>query len=109
MASTRYAFFICLLTGVSSPSRKNYGKRLTYTTDLLYNKSVVGEHMITNRVGSPVRGEDFYGRESFVELIWQKLKLGNILLAAPRRFGKTSVMYHLIDNPRWDYRLVHAD
>ncbi len=65
--------------------------------------------MIENRVGPPVRGEDFYGREAFVELVSEKLKVGHVLLAAPRRFGKTSVMYRLIDAPRWNYRVVHAD
>jgi hypothetical protein len=65
--------------------------------------------MITNRVGPPVRGTDFYGREALVDLIWQKLSVGNVLLAAPRRFGKTSVMYRLMDGPRPGYKLVHAD
>jgi len=62
-----------------------------------------------NPVGPPVRGKDFYGRDSFVEIVWEKLRGGNVLLAAPRRFGKTSVMYRLIDEPRWDYKFVHAD
>jgi len=44
-----------------------------------------------------------------VDLVWEKLSFGHVILAAPRRFGKTSVMYRLIDNPRWDYRLVHSD
>jgi len=65
--------------------------------------------MITNRVGPPVRGDDFFGREAFVKLVSDKLKAGHVLLAAPRRFGKTSVMYRLMDDPQWDYRIVHAD
>lgn len=65
--------------------------------------------MVINRVGAPVRGDDFYGREVLIDLVWQKLRNGNILLAAPRRFGKTSVMYRLIDEPRFDYKIVHAD
>lgn len=65
--------------------------------------------MIVNRVGPPVRGTDFFGREAFVTLASEKLKAGHILLAAPRRFGKTSVMYKLMDDPQWDYRIVHAD
>ncbi|MCI0490028.1 MAG: hypothetical protein L0229_25835 [Blastocatellia bacterium] len=65
--------------------------------------------MVTNRVGPPVRGEDFYGRDEFVKLVSNKLKAGDVVLAAPRRFGKTSVMYRLIDEPAWDYRVVHAD
>ncbi len=62
-----------------------------------------------NRIGPPVRGEDFFGRESFVDLVWQRVRAGHVLLAAPRRFGKTSVMYALIDAPRHDFRIIHAD
>ncbi len=65
--------------------------------------------MLGNRVGPPVRGNDFYGRDAFVKLVSDKLKAGHVLLAAPRRFGKTSVMYRLIDSPLWNYRVVHAD
>ena len=65
--------------------------------------------MVENRVGPPVRGKDFYGRDRFVDLVAAKLKAGYVLLAAPRRFGKTSVMYNLMDQPRWDYQVVHAD
>jgi len=46
--------------------------------------------MITNRVGLLVRGADFYGHEAFVHLTADKLKAGHMLLATPRRFGKTS-------------------
>jgi AAA+ ATPase superfamily predicted ATPase len=56
--------------------------------------------MVENRVGPPVRGKDFYGREAFVKLVSDKLKVGYVLLAAPRRFGKTSVMYRLMDAPQ---------
>jgi len=65
--------------------------------------------MLSNRVGPPVRGGDFYGREPFIQVVADKLKVGHVLLAAPRRFGKTSVLYSLIDQPRWPYRIVHAD
>jgi uncharacterized protein len=53
--------------------------------------------MAENIVGPVVRRENCYGREQIVEIIWKKLKNGNVLLAAPRRFGKTSIMYRLID------------
>ncbi len=65
--------------------------------------------MAENRVGTPVRGKDCFGRERFVELVWQKVAAGHVLLAAPRRFGKTSVMYRLMDAPRDNYKIVHAD
>jgi len=42
-------------------------------------------------------------------MISEKLKAGHVLLAAPRRFGKTSIMYRLIDEPLWDYTVIHAD
>jgi hypothetical protein len=67
------------------------------------------KHVPSNLVGPPARGNDFYGRDQFVDLVWEKLGLGHVILAAPRRFGQTSVMYRLIDAPRWDYRLVHCD
>lgn len=65
--------------------------------------------LVSNRVGPPVRGPDFYGRDDFVRLVSDKLKAGHVLLAAPRRFGKTSVMLRLIDEPLWAYHVVHAD
>lgn len=45
--------------------------------------------MLRNIVGPPARGDDFYDREELVDLLWDRLEAGNILLAAPRRFGKT--------------------
>lgn len=65
--------------------------------------------MVTNLVGPPVRGENCYGREPFLRILWQKLEGEHVLLAAPRRFGKTSVLYRLIDEPRGGFRFVHAD
>ena len=65
--------------------------------------------MILNIVGPPVRGEDLYGREEFITLLWDKLRKTNVLLAAPRRFGKTSIMYHLLDYPRNGYKIIHLD
>jgi len=60
-------------------------------------------------VGLPARGDDFFDRQELVDLIWQRLEAGHILLAAPRRFGKTSVMYRLLDQPRQGWHPVHLD
>lgn len=65
--------------------------------------------MVNNIVGSAVRGNDFFGRDAFVDLTWREMEKGSVLLAAPRRFGKTSVMYRLMDAPRGGYKIVHAD
>jgi AAA+ ATPase superfamily predicted ATPase len=65
--------------------------------------------MIRNIVGPPVRDNDLFGRDEFIDLLWDKLNTTNVLLAAPRRFGKTSVMYHLLDQPKSGYRVLHLD
>jgi len=66
--------------------------------------------MIHNRVGSPVTGDDFFNRKEFVRQVSDKLREGNhVLLAAPRRFGKTSIMYRLMQQPQWEYHVVHVD
>jgi hypothetical protein len=65
--------------------------------------------MIRNIVGTPARGEDFFNREELISIMWDRLETGNILLAAPRRFGKTSVMYALIDKPKSGWKRVHVD
>ena len=62
-----------------------------------------------NIVGTPARGKDFYGRESLMELIWEKLEDNYILLAAPRRFGKTSAMLNILDFPRDNFKVIHFD
>ena len=41
-------------------------------------------------VGSVPRGEDYFGQEALIENLWVRLKNDNVLLVAPRRFGKTS-------------------
>jgi len=51
--------------------------------------------VIQNAVGKPVQGEDFFDRKREVEEIWSRLQTDDILLLAPRRVGKTSLMYRL--------------
>ena len=65
--------------------------------------------MVKNMVGPAVKGEDCYGREKLVELLREKIRHGHVLLAAPRRFGKTSLMYQIIDHPDPGMRIVHVD
>ena len=60
-------------------------------------------------VGPPAIGGGFYDREELVKLIWERLKIGSILFVAPRRFGKTSVMLHLRDNPEPGYLPIFLD
>lgn len=50
-------------------------------------------------VGNPVEGSDFFGREPEQRQIWRKLQSSNLLMLAPRRIGKTSLLKRLRDNP----------
>lgn len=64
---------------------------------------------VRNVVGTPVRGDDLWDREKEIEDIWKALERSNVLLAAARRFGKTSLMLNLMDNPRSGYKVFYLD
>ena len=53
--------------------------------------------MIKNTVGRPVSGGNFFDREAEQRAIWRHLDSDNLLLLAPRRVGKTSLMRRLAD------------
>ncbi|MCL6103640.1 MAG: hypothetical protein M1292_14335 [Bacteroidetes bacterium] len=57
-------------------------------------------------VGSPATGNYYYPRTEIVDEIWNELEKGNfILIAAPRRVGKTSIMRDIEANPRDNYKV----
>ncbi len=60
-------------------------------------------------VGSPPRGEDYFGQDDLIETLWSRLTHDNVLLVAPRRFGKTGAMYRLLDSPRDDFRPLYIN
>ena len=61
-------------------------------------------------VGQAARKEDFWGREREIENIWDAIESGShILLVAPRRVGKTSIMYKIIDEPLGNYIALYVD
>lgn len=59
--------------------------------------------------GPPVQGIDFFDREEIVDDIWSALHKSSVLLTAPRRFGKTSVMMELRNNPKDDIAVFYFD
>lgn len=60
------------------------------------------------QTGNAVRGKNFYKRENVIRKAWDLIESGNhILLAAPRRVGKTSLMYYLEDNPKSNYHFLY--
>jgi hypothetical protein len=61
-----------------------------------------------NVVGPPVRGDDFFDRESEQRQMWRSLERHHVLLLAPRRVGKTSLMYRLAEQaPANGFRAIY--
>lgn len=60
-------------------------------------------------VGGVARDDDFLFREHEIEDLWDLLKKDNVLLLSPRRNGKTSVMYRMLDQPLTGWHVVHLN
>ncbi len=59
-------------------------------------------------IGQAARGNDFFPRKQITEEIWTKLEAGsNLLLVAPRRVGKSSILFDLLDNPKEGYLVIY--
>jgi len=64
---------------------------------------------IESSVGRPVRGINFFDREHERRLLWQHLRQSHVLLLAPRRVGKTSLLMRLADEaPEHGHRAVYV-
>lgn len=60
--------------------------------------------------GQSARKENFWKREKELKDIWYKISANqHILLVAPRRVGKTSIMHHIMDNPQETYMVLYID
>jgi len=60
--------------------------------------------------GQVARQANFWDRKKEIEDIWYKIESSShILLVAPRRVGKTSIMYNILDNPKDDYIVLYID
>ena len=66
---------------------------------------------ISNRIGPPVEGEDFYGREKEIRKAIKLLDSNHsLLLSAPRRIGKSSLAKRLIEVKKKDgWKCVYID
>lgn len=53
-------------------------------------------------VGNKVSGSDFFGREQDMKKFWQLIRDedAHILVVAPRRVGKSSLLQYVVDNPQ---------
>ena len=60
------------------------------------------------QTGHPARGDNFFSREQLTKNAWDLIESGHhILIAAPRRVGKTSLVYHLKDKPKEGFSLMY--
>ena len=75
------------------------------TTIKIYNAKVM-ETIPEFYTGGPVDPVDLRFRGAFVADLWQTLRTGHVVLTAPRRTGKTSVMDYLRDYPENGFRVA---
>ena len=58
-------------------------------------------------IGPGATGDYYYKRQLIEDEIWREiLKGNNVLISAPRRVGKTSVMKSITNNPKEGYKLI---
>lgn len=60
-------------------------------------------------IGPPARESDFWDREEELAMIWGALETSSVLLLAPRRFGKTSIMLKILDEPKLGWKSFYLD
>ncbi len=53
--------------------------------------------------------DELFGREHLIRCVWEFLAGNNIYLVAPRRFGKTGVMAHILKKPHEGHVPVYLD
>ena len=59
--------------------------------------------------GQAARGENFFKRNVLINKLWRKIDSdSSIIISAPRRVGKTSLMRYIEDNPRDKYYVVYV-
>lgn len=80
------------------------------TINLLLLCLTINSLSMKNIVGTPARGDSFFPREREISKIINRLKAGNNLqIAAPRRVGKTSILFHLQDKSIEGYTYIYVD
>ena len=62
-----------------------------------------------NIIGSPMNPEDLFDQEVVLRKIWRHLKDQHLVLLAPRKFGKSSVLLHLEKFPGKGWSTVFLD
>lgn len=61
-----------------------------------------------NIVGQVARDENFFPRNKIIKRLWKQIENGsNVIISAPRRVGKTSIMRFLQDNAKDGYEVIY--
>jgi hypothetical protein len=61
-------------------------------------------------IGNTATGAYYYDRPDIVANIWEQITIGNhVLLAAPRRVGKSSIMKYMIDNSIDNHKCIYKN
>ena len=77
------------------------------TTILIYNQNNMKMGTVPEfYIGNPVESVDLRFRGEFVAELWQTLSTNHVVLTAPRRTGKTSVMDYLRNHPKNEFQVV---
>jgi len=57
-------------------------------------------------VGKIPRGNEFFRRDKIIDRLWNIIESRHhILLPAPRRFGKSGILYYMQDNPEYGWNV----
>ena len=65
--------------------------------------------MLKNISGQVVEGDNFFDRKAEIERYWRTLETDNLLMLAPRRVGKSSVLKRMKAYPQNEMAVVYAD
>lgn len=60
-------------------------------------------------IGSPVWGRDFFDRKEIIYDCWNSLRHSSIDLNSPKKYGNTSVMLHLRNNPPEEFYPIYFE
>lgn len=81
-----------------------------FLLDIMTKNNLSKEYSVAIIAGQAVRGENFWDRPYLMEDITDIIESGgHILLVAPRRVGKTSLMYKILDTMGEEYVVIYIN
>jgi hypothetical protein len=96
------------LTNITKNILLKYLTKLFLSYIFLLKQFKETEMSIKIIVGQVATGDDFFNRKNEINILWQRIISGsNIILSAPRRVGKTSLVCAIRDNPRPNFHVIY--